>query len=149
MKKIQLICVGKIKEKFYAEAIAEYSKRLGKFCDFSIKELPDYADGADGVRRESMSIEGELSGYSILTDIKGELITSEDFADIFDRAFISSPKVQIIIGGSAGVTDELRKRADKRVSFGRMTFPHQLMRVIAAEQVYRAMTISARTPYHK
>lgn len=149
MKKIQLIAVGKIKEAFYADALAEYSKRLGKFCEFSVRELPDYADGADGVRRESMAILGEISGYSILTDIGGELVTSESFAGILDRAFLTSPKVQIIIGGSAGVSDEVKRRADKRISFGRMTFPHQLMRVIAAEQVYRAMTITAGTPYHK
>lgn len=149
MKKIQFICVGKIKEPFYNAALSEYSKRLGKFCEFSVKELPDYADGADGVRRESALILESMSGYSVLTDISGEVVTSEGFAEMLERAFITSPKVQIIIGGSAGVTDEVRQRADKRVSFGRMTFPHRLMRVIAAEQVYRAMTISAGTPYHK
>lgn len=149
MKKIQLICVGKLKEPFYSAAIAEYAKRLGKFCEFSVKELPDYADSGDSVSRESASILGEIDGYSILTDIGGALCSSEDFATMIEKAFITSPKVQIIIGGSRGVSDEVKDRVSKRISFGRMTYPHQLMRVIAAEQIYRAMTISSGTPYHK
>ena len=149
MKKIQLICVGRLKEKYFADAMGEYAKRLSRFCEFSVKELPDYADGADGAKRESLSIAGEIDGYCILTDINGQLMTSEGFAETLEKAFLSAPKVQIIIGGSHGVTDELKRKADALVSFGRMTYPHQLMRVIAAEQVYRAMSITAGTAYHK
>ena len=149
MKKVQIVCVGRIKEKYFTDAIAEYAKRLSRYCDFSVKELPDCADEAGSVDKESLSILDELDGYVILTDIGGQLSTSVEVSDIFEKAFISCPKIQLVIGGSRGVNDGVRRRADKRISFGKMTFPHQLMRVIAAEQIYRAFTISAGTAYHK
>lgn len=149
MKKIELLCVGKIKEDWINKGIAEYTKRMSRFCQFSIKQLADYPDNVDGESKESLSIMHELSGYSILTDIKGEVLTSEQFSSILERAFNQADKVQIIIGGSHGVNDGVRSKCKKLVSFGRMTYPHRLMRLIAVEQIYRALTISSGLPYHK
>lgn len=149
MKKIELLCVGKIKEEWINSGIKEYAKRLSRFCSFSIKELADYPDAMDGQSKESLSIIGNMGGYSILTDIKGDNMTSEQFAAVIDKAFLSNDKVQIIIGGSHGVNEQVRAKSRSKVSFGKMTYPHRLMRLIAVEQIYRAMTITAGLPYHK
>lgn len=151
MKTVALTCVGKMKEKYYAEAIAEYTKRLSKFCKLDVRELPD-SPHEDAVRRESEAVLGTLGKgeYRILCDIGGELVTSEQLSQIMDKAYGSGcDTVRFIIGGSCGVDDGVRAAADKRISFGRVTYPHRLMRVILLEQIYRAFTISAGTPYHK
>lgn len=141
--------MGKIKESYLVEGIAEYVKRLTRFCDVTVTEIPDCADGAEAAKTESGAILSKLTGYTILADIGGELITSEGLASAVDKAYLTADTVTFVIGGSSGVDERVRAAADKRVSFGRVTYPHKLMRLIAAEQLYRAFTITAGLPYHK
>lgn len=151
MKTVNVTCVGKLKEKYFADAAAEYGKRLNKFCKLEITELDDYSQ-SDAVKRESDAVEKTFKPgeYRILADIGGELVTSEGLSEIIENAYSSGKStVRFIIGGSCGVDDRIRAAADKRISFGRVTYPHQLMRVILLEQIYRAFTISANMPYHK
>ena len=150
MKKVKLICAGKIKEKFLIEGIEHYKKRLTRFCDFSVEEVPDYPDDESAVAKESAAIGKKLGGYIILFDIGGENVSSEKFSEIIDRAYASgNDTVSLIIGGSRGVSDDIKRIADKRISFGKVTYPHRLMRLIATEQIYRAFTIINNLPYHK
>lgn len=149
MRKLEILCVGKIKEKYFNEGIDEYVKRLSKYCDVTVTELPDCKDDGRAAATESAALLSKTDGYCILTDLRGKTLTSEEFAHTVDSAYLRNSKVQIIIGGSRGVTDELRNRADVLVSFGKMTYPHRLMRLIVAEQVYRAFTIIEGTSYHK
>lgn len=149
MRKLELLCVGKIKESYYRDGIAEYLKRLGRFCDASVVEIPDLADNVGAAEKESKALLSRMDGFVILSDLRGKLLTSEELAATLERGYLRAPKVQFVIGGSRGVTDEVRARADAVVAFGRMTFPHRLMRLIAAEQLYRAFTISENVQYHK
>ena len=149
MKKIYLTCVGKLKENYFSDAVEEYRKRLSPYCALVINEVSDVAGPAE-IEKESDAIlatfkEGETR---ILLDIGGELITSEAFSGLIDKAFTQGKDLRLIIGGSRGV-DERVKKAAVRVSFGRVTYPHQLMRVILCEQLYRAFSILHNTPYHK
>ena len=149
MRKLELLCVGKIKESYYRDGIAEYLKRLGRFCDASVVEIPDLADDVGAAEKESKALLLRMDGFVILSDLRGKLLTSEELAATLERGYLRAPKVQFVLGGSRGVTDEVRARADAVVAFGRMTFPHRLMRLIAAEQLYRAFTISENVQYHK
>ena len=149
MKKLELLCVGRIKEEYLRSGIDEYITRLGRYCAASVREIPDRPDGERAAKEESADILAAAGGYVILADLRGRQLTSEEFADALDRAYLRSDRVQFIIGGSRGVTDEVRNRADLVVSFGKMTYPHKLMRLIAAEQLYRAFAITAGTAYHK
>lgn len=148
MKKVTLLCVGRIKEKYLSDGIAEYSKRLARFCDFAVEELPDES-GDVAVKKESDALLKRIKGFTVLCDIEGKTLSSPELADTLDKAYISSPEVTFIIGGSEGVDARVRERADIRVSFGRVTYPHQLMRLILTEQIYRAFNIISGTPYHK
>lgn len=151
MKSVCVTCVGKLKEKFFSDAVGEYSKRLSKYCKLTVTELDDVPH-ADEVKRESDAIEKTFGSgeYIILTDIDGDLITSKELSVVMESAYGSGKStVRFVIGGSCGVDDRIKKAAHKRISFGRVTYPHQLMRVILLEQIYRAFTISAGTPYHK
>lgn len=158
--KISIVCIGKIKEKFFRDAIDEYSKRLSRFCKLEIVELADekIPDGAsDKVEEQIKTTEGERilkavpdSAYMILLAIKGEELTSEALADKISKLGIGGEShICFVIGGSLGTSDAVYKRADYKLSFSKMTFPHQLMRVVLLEQVYRAYKINAREPYHK
>ena len=151
MKKVELICVGKIKELFFNEAIKEYTKRLSRFCNLTIIEIKDEGDDISrAIEIESNNIIAKLSGFSILLDVGGELVSSEKFSNSIDNAFnTGSAKVQVIIGGSHGVSETLKNKVSTKMSFGRVTYPHKLMRVIVLEQLYRAFGIVAGTPYHK
>lgn len=149
MKKLELLCVGKIKEDYLRAGIDEYLKRLGRYCSVCVREIPDRPDDGRAAEAESRELLALAGGYVILADIGGRQLTSEELASAIDAAYMKSDKVQFVIGGSRGVTDEVRRRADLRVSFGRVTYPHRLMRLIAAEQLYRAFTITAGTSYHK
>ncbi|MCL2847833.1 MAG: 23S rRNA (pseudouridine(1915)-N(3))-methyltransferase RlmH [Firmicutes bacterium] len=171
MKKIELICVGKIKENYLKEAIAEYLKRLTRYCELSVLELKEEGDNPSVVvAKESSAIlekigmrTNDSKGYtlgrppesnknitSILLDRTGELITSEQLAAYIDNFFTNgSTKIQFIIGGSHGVDNIVKQSASKIISFGKITYPHQLMRVITLEQIYRSMCILGKVPYHK
>lgn len=146
MKKINIVCVGKLKD-YYEEAAEDYALRLRKFCELSIIELPEAKTQC--VKRESDEILKRLSGYTILTDVGGETLSSVDFSQRMDKLFLTNPSLTFVIGGSEGVDRRVREAADMKISFGAFTYPHQIMRVMLLEQIYRAFGIAAHTPYHK
>lgn len=158
--KITLITVGKIKEKYFADAIKEYAKRLSRYCKLEILELADEKTPDGASEAEEMQIktkEGERilksvkdNAYVFALAIQGKKMSSEDFADTINRLGIGGDShLMFIIGGSLGLDDRVLKRADRLISFSDMTFPHQLMRVILLEQIYRAYRIIQNEPYHK
>lgn len=156
---VTLICVGKLKEKYLREAVEEYKKRLSRFSSFEIIEVADekIPDNA-GEKTERMILEKE--GEKILSKIKdnttvfalcieGDLVSSEQLAKKVADSAMTSGRLCFIIGGSLGLSDAVKKRADHKISFGRITLPHQLMRVVLSEQIYRAFKINANESYHK
>ena len=146
MIKVNLIAVGKLKEKFWADAINEYKKRISRFAEFSIIELNEEKT----LEKEGDEILKKAKGYVIVMDVMGILIDSPGIADTFLSALNKGKsEISIIIGSSEGLCEDVKKRADKKVSFGRVTYPHQLMRVIVCEQIYRALTIMNHVTYHK
>ncbi|MDY2629304.1 MAG: 23S rRNA (pseudouridine(1915)-N(3))-methyltransferase RlmH [Lachnospiraceae bacterium] len=158
--KISVLSVGKIKEKYFTAAIAEYSKRLGRYCKLEIIEVqdektPDKAPEAINTQIREKEGERLLSNiredsYVIALAIQGKELSSEQLADkISGLALNGKSHIVFVIGGSLGLSDAVLKRADYQLSFSPMTFPHQLMRVILLEQVYRAFKINAGEPYHK
>ena len=145
MQKIYFVVVGKIKESFYREAVAEYVKRLSRFAKVEIKEL------AEGVSLESEAddILRACKGYVIALAVEGEKLSSEKLAAKMEKLTNDGKEITFVIGSSCGLSDRVKKAADFKLSFSDMTFPHQLMRVILAEQVYRAFMINAGATYHK
>lgn len=157
---IDIICVGKVKEQYLRDAIAEYSKRLGRYCKLNILEVADEKTpehASEGVERQIKAKEGERIAkhikpgtYVIALAIDGQQVTSEGFARKIDQLGIQGVShIQFVIGGSIGMDDAILRQANYKLSFSKMTFPHQLMRVILLEQVYRAYKINAHEPYHK
>lgn len=158
--KITVIAVGRVKEKFYREALAEYAKRLGRYCKLEIVEVedektPDRAGAAVEQLIRKKEAERILKHIRedacvITLEILGKEYDSEQFASELERMTIQGiSHIQFIIGGSLGLHEEIKKKADQAVSFSKMTFPHQLMRVILLEQIYRGYRIIHREPYHK
>ena len=157
---ITLITVGKIKEKYLKDAIEEYSKRLKRYCKLEIIEVPDEKTPDNASEKEELQIKSK-EGESILKHIKdnmyvvalaieGKMISSEELADfIKDLGIKGDSNIAFVIGGSLGLSKEVLSRANYKLSFSKMTFPHQLMRVILLEQVYRAFRINSGEPYHK
>lgn len=158
--KISVITVGKIKEKYLRDAIAEYSKRLSRYCKLEIIEVaddktPDQASKAveDAIRAK----EGERilkflrdDMYVITLEINGKMLTSEEFAEKMESLGVQGKSsIAFVIGGSIGLGKDVLKRSDFALSFSKMTFPHQLMRVVLLEQVYRGYRIINGAPYHK
>ncbi|MEW4308037.1 23S rRNA (pseudouridine(1915)-N(3))-methyltransferase RlmH [Rossellomorea marisflavi] len=157
---ITIITVGKLKEKYLKQGIAEYTKRLGAYAKIDIVELADEKAPevlSDSEMQQVKNKEGEriLSKISpdhhvIALAIQGKMKSSEELADTLDKlATYGKSKVAFIIGGSLGLSDVVLKRADEKLSFSKMTFPHQLMRLVLVEQVYRAFRINRGEPYHK
>ncbi|MCL2255790.1 MAG: 23S rRNA (pseudouridine(1915)-N(3))-methyltransferase RlmH [Firmicutes bacterium] len=149
MKKINIICAGNLKEKFFKDAFSEYEKRLSRFCNLNVIEVKDFSDDDNAIQKEGMLMLSHLKGYSIVLDIHGQNISSEEFSLSLDKAFITNSEVNFFIGGSHGLLPEIKQKANLKMSFGKMTYPHQLMRVILAEQIYRAFNIQHNTKYHK
>lgn len=158
--KITVITVGKIKEKYLKDAIAEYSKRLSKYCKLEIVEVADEKtpdNASETVENQIRAKEGERilkyvkdDAYVITLEIKGRQVTSEELADKIDTLGIQGTShITFIIGGSIGLGEEVLARSDYALSFSKMTFPHQLMRVILLEQIYRSYRIINGEPYHK
>lgn len=158
--KITILTVGKIKEKFYRDAISEYVKRLSRYCKLDIVEVadektPEHASGAEN--QKILQKEGERllanvrdNTYVIILAIKGKMLDSVELSKkISDLTVSGVSDITFIIGGSLGLSDEVMKRGDFLLSFSPMTFPHQLMRVILLEQVYRSYRIANNEPYHK
>lgn len=158
--KITLVTVGKIKEKFYTDAIAEYAKRLSRYCKLEIIQVPDEKTpdrASEGEERQIKEKEGRRileqvkdGAYVIALAIDGEMLSSEQLAAKLDKLGISGQsQIVMVIGGSLGLSDEVLRRADYKLSFSKMTFPHQLMRVVLLEQIYRSYRIICGEPYHK
>ncbi len=157
--KITVICVGKLKEDYLKSAISEYMKRLSRFADFEIIEVPDQKipdNAGKKIEEQILNKEGEIilskiknNSYVIAMCVEGKLISSEELADEIKNISIQSSNLTFIIGGSLGLSEDVKKRADKRISFGKITLPHQLMRVVLSEQIYRAFKINANETYHK
>ncbi|MDD3362973.1 MAG: 23S rRNA (pseudouridine(1915)-N(3))-methyltransferase RlmH [Hespellia sp.] len=158
--KITIISVGKIKEKYLKDAIAEYAKRLSKYCKLEFVEVadektPDHA--SDTVENQIRDKEGERivkyirpDSYVIALAIDGKMLSSEGLADKINSLGISGQShITFVIGGSIGLSQKILSHADYHLSFSKMTFPHQLMRVILIEQIYRSYRIIQGEPYHK
>lgn len=156
---INIICIGKIKEKFFTDAIFEYSKRLSRFCKVNIEEIPDekIPDSASEKEKEQIiTREGEKilsklknGAYTIALCIEGKAFGSEELAKKIESIQLISSNITFIIGGSLGLSPAVKARADLKLSFGKMTFPHQLMRVVLLEQIYRSFKIINNESYHK
>lgn len=158
--KITILCVGKVKEKFYREAISEFEKRLGRYVKLEIVEVADEKTEEAAAQNEISAVkskEGERllknlkeDGYVICLTIDGKMLDSVSLSKEIDRLGIQGVShIYFVIGGSLGLSDEVLKRADFKLSFSKMTFPHQLMRVILLEQIYRSFRIIHHEPYHK
>lgn len=149
---IKIICIGKIKENYFRDAIEEYKKRISKYTKFEIIEISDYSyDDKKTIREESNEIMKVLNknDYNILMDINGQMLDSISFSKKIEDTLIYNSNITFIIGGSLGVSDELKSMCNYRLSFSLMTFPHQLFRVILLEQIYRAFKIINHEEYHK
>ena len=145
MQKIYFVVVGKIKEAFYRDAVAEYIKRLSRFAKIEIKELPE------GVNPEAEAddILRAVRGYIVALAVEGEKISSEGLASHLKKLGDEGREITFDIGSSCGLSERVKSAADWKLSFSDMTFPHQLMRVILSEQVYRAFMINSGSAYHK
>jgi len=158
--RVTVIAVGKLKEKYWREAVAEYVKRLGAYCRLVVIEIPDEGITAGTLAAEEEKIKaaewGRISRrvkegtYLVALDVRGEPVSSEQLSKRIDRLTLTGRSdITFIIGGSLGLPQEALERADWRLSFSKLTFPHQLMRVILLEQIYRNFKIARGEPYHK
>ena len=148
----KIICVGKVKEAYYREAIDEYLKRLSKYTKVDIIEVNDLNyDKEKTIREESKLIIDKLNNndYKILMDINGEILDSVTLSKKLNDLMINNSNITFIIGGSFGVSDELKRMVDYKLSFSKLTFPHQLFRVVLLEQIYRCFKIINNEEYHK
>ncbi len=156
---VTIICIGKLKEKFYTDAVSEYSKRIKRFASLNIIELPDESIPQNSSEKQNEKIkqrEGERilaklkpSSFVVSMCIEGSAVSSEELAGTLKKAAMYPGNIVFVIGGSLGLSDEVKRRSDMRMSFGRITLPHQLMRVVLAEQIYRAFMINSGASYHK
>ena len=157
MVKIKVVAVGKVKERYFLDGIEEYAKRLKRFCQFSIVEVAEENyDKAQGKmldiikEKEAERIIPNLKGFVFAMSIEGEKFSSEKFAQKLDGLIGGGTgEFTFIIGGSYGLSDKVKKMADKLISFSDMTFPHTLFRLMLCEQIYRVFTINEGTAYHK
>lgn len=159
MLSINIVCIGKIKEKFFKEAINEYSKRLSKYCKLNILELSDEKIP----EKTNLSIENDIKSkecnniinhikkdsYIICLDLKGKELTSEELSRNIENISMQSSQITFIIGGSLGLNENLLNLANQNICFSKMTFPHQLIRIFLLEQLFRAFKISNGETYHK
>lgn len=157
---ISIICVGKLKEKYWQDAVMEYSKRLAPYCKLKIVELKETKLSLNAGEKEIEAVKssegkeilsqlGE-NNFTITLEINGHRLGSEEFAEKLETLGVSGKSdISFVIGGSLGLSREVSARADYRLSFSDMTFPHQMMRVILLEQIYRCFKINKNEPYHK
>lgn len=149
---IRVVCVGKLKEKFWQEAQGEYVKRLSRFCKTEIIELEEQ-NKFDNIEK-IIALEGEeilnsLSGKNILLDLNGKELTSEQFANKIETTALENSTITFVIGGSYGVSNAVKQKIGDKLSFGKATYPHNLARIILLEQIYRAFMINSNCKYHK
>ncbi len=155
--KIKIVAVGKIKDGFYKEAVAEYVKRISRFAAIEIVEAsecffngePSAKERNKIIKTEGQSILSKLEGFVAVTDIKGQELSSVDLSMKISSIKQTHSTITFVIGGSYGLSQEVKDRADLRLSFGKITLPHQLFRVVLCEQLYRACCIENNVPYHK
>lgn len=149
---IKIICVGKIKEAFYRDAINEYLKRLSKYTKIDIIECKDFSDNEDNcLLKEKVEIERYIQDkdYVITLEIEGKEYSSLELAKELDNLLTINSNITFVIGGSNGLHNDIKKRSNLAISFSKMTFPHQLFRVILLEQIYRSFKINNNESYHK
>lgn len=148
---IKIVCVGKIKEKYFISAINEYLKRLSKYTKISIVEIADEPSVEKALKIEGKKILSKIKDdeYVIALDIDGKSISSLEFAKKVDSVFLNFSKLTFVIGGSYGLSKEVKDRSNYLLSFSKMTFPHQMFRVILLEQIYRSYKINNNESYHK
>ncbi|MGN0489557.1 MAG: 23S rRNA (pseudouridine(1915)-N(3))-methyltransferase RlmH [Ruminococcus sp.] len=160
MQTVNIICIGKIKEKYWTEAIKEYTKRLTPFCKFNIIELDEEKVNSNPNRTQIKAVldaEGKRiisklakNSYVIPMCIEGKQLSSTELADKMSEVALSGKSsIDFIIGGSWGLSDEVKGKADFKLSMSKMTFPHQMARVVLCEQIYRAFEINSNGKYHK
>ena len=156
MIKVSVVCVGKVKESYFLDGINEYKKRLSKYCEFNITELKE--ENFDKVddslinvikKREAERILPNLKGYVIVTDINGKTTSSIELASLLKTKGDEIGVITFVIGGSYGLDQSVKDKADYKISFSDMTFPHTMFRLMLTEQVYRAFTIINGSNYHK
>ena len=148
--------MGDIKEKYLREAIEEYSKRISRFADLKIIELKENvatsnnnSDIANALKKDAKQIQPHLKGHCICLDIKGKMLSSEELAQKINKTALTNSEISFIIGASNGIDEEIKNICKEKISFSPMTFPHQLMRLIFLEQLYRSFTILNNISYHK
>ncbi len=148
---MKIICVGKVKEKFFVDAINEYSKRISKYTKLEILEISDESNESIAMKKEGEKILSKIkdNDYVVTLEIEGNSLTSLDFAKKIDNNFNSNKNLTFVIGGSYGLDESVKSRSDYKLSFSKFTFPHQLFRVILLEQIYRAYKINHNENYHK
>ena len=157
MLKVKIIAVGKIKEKYFIEAINEYSKRLSRYANFSIVEVkeenfveePNSSQKEEILKREGQNIKKEMKGFSVAMAIEGEKYPSVKLSKLIDQVKNKDSEMCFIIGGSYGISEEIKKSCNLKMSMSDMTFPHTLSRVMLVEQIYRAFSILNDGKYHK
>lgn len=160
MLRVKLLCVGKLKEKFFQAAAAEYEKRLGAYCRIEVQEIPEQRLGENpshreieaALAREAAELRRHISGdsYVIALCVEGQMYTSPELAGLLKRcADTGRSRICLIIGGSYGLAEEIKSSAQVRLSLSKMTLPHHLARVVLVEQIYRACTLNAGVRYHK
>lgn len=159
MLKVKLITVGNLKEEYLREAAAEYEKRLGAFCRFELVQLkeerlseqPSAGEIRTALEREAQKIseQASSSAYLIALCVEGKQLSSEELAEKIEAISMDKSEICLVIGSSYGLSDSVKQRADMRLSVSKLTFPHQLMRVILLEAIYRAFNIQRGTKYHK
>ena len=148
---MKIICVGKVKERFFVDAINEYIKRISKYTKLEIIEIPDEANESIAMKKEGEKILSKIkdNDYVVTLEIEGNNLTSLEFAKKIDNNFNSNKNLTFVIGGSYGLDESVKSRSDYKLSFSKFTFPHQLFRVILLEQIYRAYKINNNENYHK
>ena len=157
MIKINIVTVGNLKEKYLIDCVKEYEKRINRFCSLNIIELEEEklpknyseADISKCLVKESLKIEKHLQGFVVILDVMGSSVTSEDFAKKINNISLNHDTITFVIGSSYGICQSLKPKANILLSFSKMTFPHQLFRVMLLEQIYRAFTINNNIMYHK
>ena len=150
---IKIVCVGKIKEKYFTDAINEYKKRISKYTKLEIIELQDFDNSNKQIvlEKEKELILKSINSkdYIITLEIEGNMLDSLEFKDKIDKTLLQNSNITFIIGGSYGLSDEIKKLSNYKLSFSKMTFPHQLFRVLLLEQIYRSYRILNNESYHK
>lgn len=152
MINIKVVCVGNLKEKFWTEACEEYIKRLGRFCKVKVLSLAEQnkLEQVDRIiAQEGREILSNIEGFPILLDVQGKLVSSEEIASLIQEKSLTSSTLTFVIGGSYGVSQEVKEKIPTKISFGRVTLPHNLARVVLLEQIYRAFMINGGGKYHK